>query len=174
MPDQEPVTTKPLSSHGTTLPPWDEVRWRLEEAQFYWLATARPDGRPHVMPVLAVWVDGALHFTSSPAARKSRNLAQSSNCVIAIDSDDLHLVLEGEAEKVRDEARLRRVAEVYASKYGWQVSVRHGAFYADGAPTAGPPPYDVYELTMAKVFGFGTDESFSAVRWSFWRGHAAV
>jgi hypothetical protein len=52
----------------------------------------------------------------------------------------LDLVVEGEAAKVSDMVTLHRVAEAYASKYGWSVTVRGGAFYADGAPTAGPPP----------------------------------
>jgi hypothetical protein len=59
------------------------------------------------------------------------------------------------------------VAEAYAAKYGWRVAIRDGAFVADGAPTAGPPPYDVYELTPATVFGFGTDEQHGATRWRF-------
>src|SRR4051794_31622042 len=126
MTDRGPVSTERLSTHGVGIPPWEEARWRLEESQFYWLAAAHPDGRPHIMPILAVWLDGALHFTSSPTARKGRNLAHASDCVIAIDSDDLHLVVEGKAAKVGDEARLRRVAEVYAAKYGWQVVVRDG------------------------------------------------
>ena len=48
-----------------------------------------------------------------------------------------------------------------------RIKVRDGAFYGDGAPTAGPPPYEVYAVTPATVFGFGEDESFSATRWRF-------
>jgi nitroimidazol reductase NimA-like FMN-containing flavoprotein (pyridoxamine 5'-phosphate oxidase superfamily) len=167
MPEREPSSAQRLSTVDAPLPGWTEVRARLDDAQFYWLATVRPDGRPHVMPVLAVWLDGGLHVVSGPTTRKSANLAGQPHCVITVDSDDLHLVVEGEAVKVRDEARLRCLAEQYASKYGWQVAVRDGAFYADGAPTAGPPPYEVYRVTPATVFGFGTDESFAAVRWHF-------
>ena len=47
------------------------------------------------------------------------------------------------------------------------MTVRDGAFYADGAPTAGPPPYEVYEVTPATAFGFPTDETFTATRWRF-------
>ena len=53
------------------------------------------------------------------------------------------------------------------------VTVRDGAFHdgafhdAEGAPTAGPPPYDVYEVIPTTAFGFGTDESFSPTRWRF-------
>jgi hypothetical protein len=58
------------------------------------------------------------------------------------------------------------------------VTVRDRAFYGDGAPTAGPPPYAVFELPPAVTFGFpgvtGTDEKgkgnvrfFSPTRWRF-------
>ena len=166
MAGQEPVSGQPYSAAETRpLPTWAEARGRLEGADFYWLATVRPDGRPHVAPVLAVWADGALHFVAGSSTRKARNLARASRCVITVDSGALHLVVEGEATKVSDEARLRRVAAVYASKYDWHVEVRDGAFYADGAPTAGPPPYEVYAVIPTTAFGFGTDESFGATRW---------
>ena len=36
-------------------------------------------------------------------------------------------------------------------------------------PTAGPPPYEVFEITPTVVFGFGTDEVHAprSTRWSF-------
>jgi nitroimidazol reductase NimA-like FMN-containing flavoprotein (pyridoxamine 5'-phosphate oxidase superfamily) len=139
----------------------------MAEGGTYWLATVRPDGRPHVVPVLAVWLDGALHFSSSPSARKAKNLASSPHCVLTLAGPALDLVVEGEATKVRDDATLHRLAEAYATKYQWQVAVRDGAFFGDGAPTAGPPPYEVYELTPAAAFSFGTDATFGAARWRF-------
>ena len=51
-----------FSSDDATLTPWAEARGRLEEVEVYWLTTVRPDGRPHVTPVLSVWLDGALYF----------------------------------------------------------------------------------------------------------------
>lgn len=75
--------------------------------------------------------------------------------------------MEGEAVKVTDEARLRRIAEVYAS-HGWKPTVRDGALYAEySAPSAGPPPWDVYEVTPATAFALGTAEPFGATRWRF-------
>jgi hypothetical protein len=35
-----------------------------------WLATVRPDGRPHVMPVWAIWVDDAFYFVTGTTTRK--------------------------------------------------------------------------------------------------------
>ena len=95
----------------------------------YWqvVATVRPDGKPHVMPVLAVWLDSALYFVAGPASRKARNLARNAHCVLTVAVEDAHLVVEGEAVKVSDDATLHRVAGVYASKYAWHVTVRDGA-----------------------------------------------
>ncbi len=55
----------------------------------------RPDGRPHVTAVGALWVDGKFYFTSGAATRKGRNLAANGHCVITVALDGLDLVVEG-------------------------------------------------------------------------------
>jgi general stress protein 26 len=101
--EPEPVSAQPLTADDGSPTEWAYARGRLEGAMFYWLATVRPDGRPHVMPLLGVWVDGTLHFVAGATTRKARNLRRDSHCVITADSQGLHLVLEGEAATVRDE-----------------------------------------------------------------------
>lgn len=170
MADREPVAEQSLIADDTTPTPWAEARGHLERGSTYWLATVRPDGRPHAVPVLAVWADGALHFVANETSQKAANLAHNSGCAITTASNTFDLVVEGDAIKMRDDATLRRVADVYASKYGWNVTVRDGAFHdTEGAPTAGPPPYDVYEVTPTVAFGFGTQEETmnAATRWRF-------
>ena len=167
MTEKEPAAEQPYLAEDATPTPWAEARRRLADAESYWLATVRPGGLPHLVPVLAVWVDGALHFVVSPTSRKAKNLARDAHCVIATRREALDLVVEGTVAKVSQEARLHRVAEVYMTKYGWPVTVRDGAFYADGAPSAGPPPYEVYEVAPTMAFGFPTDETFSPTRWRF-------
>jgi len=162
----EPVP-EPLRRTDIGATPWSEARRRLAEAGTYWLATSRPDGRPHVMPLLAVWVDEALHFVASPGTRKARNLARKPASVLGTAHDGADLVVEGEAQKVSDEAALRRVAGAYAAKYDWPVEVRSGALWGEGAPTAGPPPYEVYRVDPATAFAFGHDETFIPTRWRF-------
>ncbi|MCL6510484.1 MAG: pyridoxamine 5'-phosphate oxidase family protein [Anaerolineae bacterium] len=165
---ETPVTELLPSSVEHAAPtPWVEARRRLAEAGWFWLATTRADGRPHVMPLLAVWLDEALYFATSPATVKGKNLVRKAHCVLATASADAHLVVEGRAAKVHDDTMLYRVADAYASKYDWHVAVRDSAFYADGAPTAGPPPYEVYQVKPEVVFGFGTDDAFSPTRWRF-------
>ena len=150
---------------------WSRAREYLGEAPAtYWLATAGRDGEPHVRPILAVWVDGSLFFCASETTRKIRNLALDPHCSISVEWERLDLVIEGMVVKVRDESRLKRVADVYEATYGWRVTVRDGAFQdTEGGPRAGPPPYDVHELVSTMAFGFGLDETFTPTRWRFRR-----
>jgi len=117
------------------------------------------------MPVGVVHLDGAFYFSSGDGTRKSRNLAQNPPCVMTLPAAGLDLVLEGEARKVTDDAKLNRVAELFAS-HGWAPTVRDGAFYHEfSAPSAGPPPWELYEFTPKTVFGLATAEPYGATRW---------
>jgi hypothetical protein len=166
--DKEPNSTHPLLGDASMPTPWPRARGHLEGAPTYWLATVRPGGRPHVRPVLAVWVEGGLYFCAGEGTRKARNLSIGPRCALTVEVEPLDLVVEGVAERVRDAGRLHRVSDAYASTYDWHVTVRDGAFHdTEGAPTAGPPPYDVYEVVPTTAFGFGTEESFSPTRWDF-------
>ncbi|MCL5995892.1 MAG: pyridoxamine 5'-phosphate oxidase family protein [Chloroflexi bacterium] len=157
-----------FSSADATPAPWAKARERLEQAEVYWLTTVRPDGRPHVTPLVAVWLDGALYFCTGATERKAKNLAHRSHCIITTGcntlSEGLDVVVEGEAVRVRDGARLQRVADVYASKYGppFQFTARDGVFHGDGGNVA-----LVYEVIPTTVFGFGKGKSFSQTRWRF-------
>jgi hypothetical protein len=62
------------------------------------LATVRPNGRPHVTTIAAVWLDNALHFVTGKSERKAKNLARNSQCVITTGCHvlrGLDVVLEG-------------------------------------------------------------------------------
>lgn len=176
---KEPMAERNLDGYGAPPIPWTRVRERLEEGlsqgpgsggparHTCWLATVRPDGRPHVMPLGVLWVDGALYFNAGATTRKAKNLAHNPNCTITVATHGFDLVVEGEAVRVTDEAKLQRIAKVYASQ-GWQPTVRDGALYAEfSAPSAGPPPWDVYEVTPVTVFALGTAEPYGATRWRF-------
>jgi nitroimidazol reductase NimA-like FMN-containing flavoprotein (pyridoxamine 5'-phosphate oxidase superfamily) len=158
---------EPFGVAASPVTPWNEALQEIEQADVFWLATARPDGCPHVAPVLVVWLDARPYFCTGSTTRKGRNLAHQNHCVITVGSARLHLVVEGHAAIVRDTPTLERVADQYATRYGWQVTIQEGAFSAEGAPTAGPPPYAVYAVTPTVAFGFGTDETFSPTRWRF-------
>ena len=158
----EPKSADLIAADPTTALPWGVLRDVLSDTRLYWLATVHPTGRPHVRPVLAVWVDGALYSTSTSASRKGRNLAADPRCTVTARTDTMDVVLEGIASQVTEEAALQQVAQAYRTKYGWPVTVISGAFDAPyGAPTACPPPYLPYEITPATVFGFATADEYA-------------
>src|SRR3954470_13334556 len=93
---------KDFSSPEATAMPWSQGRTVLQDAEIYWLTTVRPDGRPHVTPLIAIWLDEALYFSTGAQERKGRNLAHSPHCVLTTGnntiSQGLDVVIEGEAE----------------------------------------------------------------------------
>jgi nitroimidazol reductase NimA-like FMN-containing flavoprotein (pyridoxamine 5'-phosphate oxidase superfamily) len=142
------------SNEGAVATPWAEARARLAEAEIYWLTTVRPEGRPHVTPLIAVWLDDALWFTTGPEERKARNLAANAHCVLTTGDnalrEGLDLVVEGEAGRVSDDATLRRVADVFETKYSseWHFEIRDGLAH-HGAGTA-----LAYRVPPSVVFAF--------------------
>jgi hypothetical protein len=158
-----------LDIYGHEPIPWARALAQLEAgaATRSWLATTRPDGRPHLAGVGVQWLDGRLYFTSSAGTRKSRNLVTNPHCTIALSLPDLDLVVEGIAARVTDPATLGRLAARYAAQ-GWPATVSDGALTAPySAPSAGPPPWDLYAVKVETVFGVATAEPFGATRWRF-------
>lgn len=178
---RDPIATQPLAAEAATA--WRAAKERLEtpeRGRTYWLATVRPDGRPHVMPLLGLWLDGAFYFITGEQTRKGKDLARNPRCVVTASSQTLpalDLIIEGDARKVTDDATLHRVTDAYAATMQWELEVRDGAVVGPNAPTAGPPPYAVFAVTPTTVFGLpgiaGTEEgrglagAFSPTRWRF-------
>ncbi|MGW1724653.1 pyridoxamine 5'-phosphate oxidase family protein [Streptomyces sp. NPDC002306] len=156
------------SSPAARPTPWPQAVERLAAAELYWLSTVRPDGRPHVTPLIGVWRDGALHFCTGARERKALNLAGNPYVVLTTGTSawaqGLDLVVEGEAVRVTDDARLRELAGAWEAKYGpvWHFEVRE-----DGAFQAKHGPAYVFAVTPRTAFGFGKGELFSQTRWRF-------
>ena len=162
--------SKNLDIYGHEPLPWSRALAQLtagDGSATYWLATTRPDGRPHMAAVGGLWVDDKVYFTSGPGARKSRNLSANPSCAVSVSLTGLDLVIEGTAAKVTDEATVVQLAERYAA-HGWPARAEHGAFTAPySAPSAGPPPWDLYVMTPVTAFGLATAEPHGATRWRF-------
>lgn len=167
---------KNLDIYGNQPIPWSRALKALETASAkpedpggpntYWLATTRPDNRPHVAGVGAIWLDGRFYFVSGAGTRKSENLAANPNCVISVKLAGIDLVVEGSARVVSDEPTLQRLAKLYDSQ-GWPARVSDGAFTAEySAPSAGPPPWNLYVMTPSTAFGVASVEPSGATRWS--------
>jgi nitroimidazol reductase NimA-like FMN-containing flavoprotein (pyridoxamine 5'-phosphate oxidase superfamily) len=177
MAQRTPTTTldPDFSSPDASAVNWTQGQGELEAAQIYWVATVRPDGRPHVVPLLSVWLDGALYFCTGTTERKVKNLAKNPHCIVLTGNNRLNegldVVVEGDATTVTDDAKLRRIADAYVAKYGegWRYTVHDGAFHHGEGHAAGEPGTRVlvYEIVPEKAFGFGRGATFSQTRWRF-------
>lgn len=129
---------------------WDWVVAQLPDARNYWLATVRPDGRPHVVPVWGVWLEGSMYFGMGAETIKARNLRKNPNVVLHLDSSEDVVILEGMAEEVSNEGLQERIDDAYEAKY----DIRHGT--------------PVFTLQLKKAFAWQS-ESFatSPTRWTF-------
>ena len=147
---------------------WEDTRQVLETAELSWISTVRADGRPHVTPLVAVWLDGALCFCTGAGEQKAVNLRGNPHVVLTTGcsrwESGLDVVVEGEAVQVTDDERLRRLAGAWARKWDgqWRYEVRGGCFYHPGAAE----PVYVFSVTPAKVLAFGKG-AFSHTRHRF-------
>jgi nitroimidazol reductase NimA-like FMN-containing flavoprotein (pyridoxamine 5'-phosphate oxidase superfamily) len=158
-----------FSEPASTPTPWAAGLEQLRAADTCWLSTVRPDGRPHVTPLIAVWHAGALWFATGPEERKARNLAENPSCVLtaggsALAEGALDVVLEGRAEQVTDEAELEPVASAFAAKYPngpWGFVVRDGAFSDrdDGGRVI------VFRVRPQRGLGFRKGDHYSQTTW---------
>ena len=170
-----------LVGDGSRTTSWEQARQRLANPEYQrtsWLATTRPDGRPHLMPVIGTWIDDALHLIVGEGTQKGRNLAANARCAIGTTSTtlpSLDIVLEGRADPVTDPEDVRRLAEKFSAS-GWPLEADGDKVRGPHGPTAGPPPYTIYRIVPTKGFGlpgmFGMDKFEPAelpapTRWEF-------
>jgi hypothetical protein len=156
--ERAPRHEQPLGGNASGTMSWELARARLanpESPRTSWLATTLPDGRPHLMPLIAFWIDGALHIVAGEGTRKARDLLADGRCVIGMSSTTLpsiDLVVEGHADPLTDDGAVRRIA-VELRENGWPVEAKGNKVYGPNAPTAGPPPYTIFRLVPSKIFG---------------------
>ncbi|GGM61726.1 pyridoxamine 5'-phosphate oxidase family protein [Dactylosporangium sucinum] len=147
------------SDPTATAVPWERTEAVLGEAGVYWLTTVRASHRPHVTPLIGVWLDDAFWFCTGSEEQKAVNLGNNPAVAATTGANALHggldVVVEGDAVKVTDQDALQRAAAAWLGKYGeeWRFEARDGRFHhASGAGVA-----DVYRVAPRKVTAFGKD-----------------
>ena len=157
-----------FSDEGVSATPWVEVRRVLESAEMFWVTTVRSDGRPHITPLVAVWLDDALAFCTGANEQKAVNLRGNQHVILSTGCNDwdkgIDVIVEGTATRVTDDAKLRRLAEAWTKKWDgrWQFQVADGAFQHDG----GEGEALVFEVVPDKVLSFAKGH-FAATRFRF-------
>jgi PPOX class probable F420-dependent enzyme len=161
-----------FSNPGAAATEWDQAQAVLESAQLSWLATVRADGRPHVTPLVAVWLDDALYFSTGAAEQKAVNLRANPQVTLTTGCNSwdagLDVVVEGTAERVTAAAELERLAAAWREKWDgrWQYEVGDGCFGHEAGGEA-----LVFAVRPAKVLSFAKG-SFSQTRHMFCRNGA--
>ncbi|MGA8112372.1 MAG: pyridoxamine 5'-phosphate oxidase family protein [Actinocatenispora sp.] len=168
----EPISTRNLDRYGSAELPWSRPQDILAADSptadlTFFLATVRPDGRPHSAGVGAVWTDDTLYFVSGPGTRKSRNLAANPACSVSVRLRGIDLTMEGEARRVTNASTVDRVAAFYRTG-GWPATAEGDVLTAPySAPSAGPAPWHLYRLTLHTAVGVAGAEPHGATRWDF-------
>ena len=165
MPETEAKDSKPRASRpyapnygikgpneGSGLLPWSWAEERLQSCRNFYLTTASPNARPHIMPVWGLWLEGKFFFSSGKQSRKSKNLSANPRCAVATGNADEAVIVEGTVSLIRDPDYRKRFEKAVEAKYSFNVE-----------PYADEP---VYVLTPEKAFGF-VEKDFigSATRW---------
>jgi nitroimidazol reductase NimA-like FMN-containing flavoprotein (pyridoxamine 5'-phosphate oxidase superfamily) len=148
-----------------TPPPWEVIERLLMDAQLYWIITVRADGRPHAVPLVGVWQDGAFAFCTGSQEQKQRNLDANPHVAVTTGTTGANgwdsgkdVVVEGTTVRVTDAQTLQRLAAAWFAKYGddWKFEVRDEEFVelsdSGGSTEGGAWVYRVYP---AKVIAFG-------------------
>ncbi len=170
----EPVTTidPRFSDPDAVATQWEETRRVLEGAELFWISTVRADGRPHVTPLVAVWLDGAIHFCTGATEQKAMNLHGNPHVILTTGCNHweggLDVVVEGDAVQLTDEDVLERLAEAWATKWDgqWQFLVRDGCFYHHDEHEVLPDAILVFSVTPTKILAFAKGH-FSHTRHQF-------
>ena len=166
---KQPATTidKRFSDPNTVATEWDETRRLLETADLFWISTVRADGRPHVTPLVAVWLEGAIHFCTGATEQKAVNLSRNPHVILTTGCNQwdrgLDVVVEGDAIQLKDKEMLERLAKAWARKWDgrWQFEARNGAFHhKDGGAAL------VFSVAPTRILAFAKG-AFSQTRHQF-------
>jgi general stress protein 26 len=166
-----PATTEldaRYGEEGVAPTPWSAVEEALTRAELYWLTSVRPEGGPHMTPLIGVFAGGVLHFSTGPEEAKARNIAANPAVLMSTGANTLHggvdIAVEGIARRVTDDRRLAELATAWEAKYGaeWHFDVADGAFtHGDGAAVA-----HVFRIDTTRAYAFGKDP-YSHTRYRF-------
>lgn len=126
-----PAGDRPILPAGYGLPEgddglqvWTTAEHKLAHAETVWLATTRPDGRPHVVPRWGVWLDNRFWYDGAPTTRHVRNLVASPDGAVTLhlESGTDVVIVNGHSGPTDPPSRWRSVqlAAAFHRKYAAQ------------------------------------------------------
>lgn len=114
-----PKFPKGYADHPKSEVPWEYVEKQLTESMHYWMCSVRPNGRPHVVPRWAVYLDGKIYYDGSPETRHALNILNNPHVSVHLEDGQKAIILEGESAPAGKPSPdlAKRLAAAYKTKY---------------------------------------------------------
>ena len=98
-----------------------------EEMRMIHVATVKPSGSPHVVPVLALYCDGKVYFSADRGSVKVKNILKNNNVAAITAGGYKAVVIEGEARILSEEEVPNRIADLFREKHPWRPRFERGS-----------------------------------------------
>ena len=94
---------------------------RLQNEPIVWLATVRPDGRPHLTPIWFCWVRDHFWICTNASAVKTRNISANHRVSVSLQSGTAPIVAEGHAT-IHQRPYPADVSAAFLTKFEWDIT----------------------------------------------------
>ena len=94
---------------------------RMSREQNIWIASVRPDGRPHLVPVWFTWVENKIYLCTEPGSVKARNLTSNNLVALALEGGTHPVICEGSVQFIQ-KPWPSAVVEGFRAKYDWDIT----------------------------------------------------
>lgn len=136
---------------------WLDVERRLQHCRYFWIATTRADGRPHSVPVCALWIRDRLYLATHPSTLTARNIARDGRVRAHTGDARVPIMIDGVMKRAEPTSIFAHIIDAYEARFGERLDP------AD-------PEMPFYVLTPSVAFSWdGTDVRNSITRWRFRR-----
>jgi F420H(2)-dependent biliverdin reductase len=92
---------------------------RLTTERNVWLATVRPSGKPHLVPIWFVWADDKFYICTQADSVKVKNLRANPHASLSLENGDKPVLCEGSAAFL--DAFSPAVLALFKAKYDWDI-----------------------------------------------------
>ena len=107
-----------------------------------WLATVRHNGRPHLVPVWFIWLEGKIYIATGSDTQNYNNMYHNQTVALSLPDTDSVIIIEGEAH-VADRQTVDVLADYFYHKYEWDFRYDETAVWR------------LIEITPYKILAWG-------------------
>ncbi len=93
---------------------------RLLSERNVWLATVRPSGQPHLIPIWFIWHAERFYLCTGKDSVKGRNLQANPQVALSLEDGNQPLIAEGIARLI-DPPYDQALIDAFQQKYAWDM-----------------------------------------------------